>query len=56
MPGKALMKLAGKPMLAHVIERAQAIGWPVMVATSTEKGDDKIAKLATKCGARVHRG
>ena len=56
LPGKALMKLAGKPMLAHVIERAVAIGWPVMVATSTEKQDDKIAKLATKCGVKVHRG
>lgn len=56
LPGKALRKINGKPILHHVIERAQAIGWPVMVATSVNKRDDGIVKLATKLGVGVFRG
>lgn len=49
-PGKPLALLAGRPMIAHVIERAQAanIG-PVFVATDASE----IAKVATAAGAQV---
>ncbi len=49
-PGKPLAELAGKPMLAHVIARAQAaaIG-ELFVATD----DARIAQLAESCGVRA---
>lgn len=49
-PGKPLALLAGRPMIAHVIERAQAadIG-PVFVATD----DADIAEAAMAAGAEV---
>lgn len=56
LPGKALRKIGKRPMLAHVIERAKAIGFPVVVATSINKRDDAIAKFAKKLGVDVYRG
>ncbi|RMG92405.1 MAG: 3-deoxy-manno-octulosonate cytidylyltransferase [Zetaproteobacteria bacterium] len=49
-PGKPLVELAGKPMLAHVIERAKAaeLG-SVFVATD----DEEIARVAEKYGANA---
>ena len=49
-PGKPLAELAGRPMIAHVIERAQkaAIGH-VFVATD----DERIADVAQRAGAEV---
>ncbi len=47
-PGKPLATLAGRPMIAHVIERALAAGiGPVFVATD----DERIAEAASKAGA-----
>lgn len=49
-PGKPLAMLAGKPMIAHVIERAKAASvGDVYVATD----DDRIAATARDCGALV---
>lgn len=50
LPGKPLAELDGKPMLAHVIERARAaeLG-PVFVATDNEE----IARVAERHGAGV---
>ncbi len=56
MKGKALKPLAGRPMIEHVLERAAAIGFPVVLATSNSKGDDRLAKLGKKCGVGVFRG
>ena len=49
-PGKPLVTLAGRPLIAHVIERALAaeLG-PVIVATD----DARIAEAATQHGAAV---
>jgi 3-deoxy-manno-octulosonate cytidylyltransferase (CMP-KDO synthetase) len=49
-PGKPLAKLAGRPMLVHVIEKALAaeVG-EVLVATD----DARIAEVATQAGVRV---
>lgn len=58
LPNKALRKIAGRPMLAHVIERAQAysVRGPVIVATSVNSKDDGIAKLCKKEGVGCFRG
>jgi len=49
-PGKPLAELAGKPMLAHVIERSLAAGLgEVIVATD----DERIAEAAKHAGAAI---
>lgn len=49
-PGKPLAQLAGRPMIEHVIEKAQASGLgPVFVATD----DRRIADAASAAGAMV---
>jgi len=57
-PGKVLAQLAGKPMIAHVLERcAAAFGKPaVILLTSLEPGDDPIAEHAEQSGFTVFRG
>lgn len=57
-PGKVLADLCGKPMLAHVIERASVAETldDVVVATTVEPGDDIVASLAGEYGALVTRG
>ncbi|HQU34571.1 MAG TPA: NTP transferase domain-containing protein, partial [Thermoanaerobaculaceae bacterium] len=49
-PGKPLAPIAGKPMVAHVVERAVDAGCfdDVIVATD----DERIAKAAAAAGAR----
>lgn len=50
LPGKALLDIAGKPMLQHVYERAVASGAEsVVIATD----DEKIKKAAEHFGATV---
>lgn len=57
-PGKVLAPLAGRPMLAHVLERCgQAFGADrVVLATSREPSDDALAQCAESLGYRVFRG
>lgn len=58
LPGKVLRDLGGRPVLAWVIAAAQAsrVCAEVVVATTTDPGDDAVASLATALGARVVRG
>ena len=56
LPGKVLMDFGGRPLLAHIIERAQALDYPVIVATSDHAGDSAIVEMATACGAAAFRG
>ena len=56
LPGKVLMDFGGRPLLAHIIERARALGQPVIVATSERPEDAAVADLALTCGARAFRG
>ena len=53
LPGKVLMDLAGRPMLAHVIHRAAAIHGvdQVVVATTTAPQDQPILRQAPRWGA-----
>jgi spore coat polysaccharide biosynthesis protein SpsF (cytidylyltransferase family) len=58
LPNKVLLKLAGKSVLEHVVDRvsaAKTVG-EVIVATTTEPRDRKIVELAKKKGFRVFRG
>jgi len=58
LPGKMLRPIAGRPMLARVIERCAAarLASKVIVATSTHAEDDALAALAHGCGASTFRG
>lgn len=50
-PGKPLAMLAGRPMIAHVIARAQAAATITHVVVATD--DDRIARAAEDAGAEV---
>lgn len=58
LPGKALADLAGRPMLAHVAERAAAIPriTSVVLATTVSPADDQMEVFARAAGLRCVRG
>ena len=56
LPGKVLMDFGGRPLLAHIIARAQALKNPVIVATSDGSEDDEVAEAAQRHGALAFRG
>ena len=58
LAGKVLLKVCGKPLLQHQIERVQrstAIGG-LVVATSTDASDDAIESLCRALGVAAYRG
>lgn len=58
LPGKVLLKLQGKSVLEHVIERVKQATLidEIIVATTTLPEDDVLAAKAMRYGVRVHRG
>lgn len=58
LPGKTMADIVGKPMLAHVVERASMIPGVDMVgiATTTNPADDVIVGFAEERGLPVLRG
>lgn len=58
LPGKVLRPLAGRPMIAWLVERLRAAREPeaVVIATSVELRDDLIAAFATAAGVPCIRG
>ncbi len=58
LPKKVLLPLAGKPVLAHVIERLQHCEMlnKIVVATSTDLSDDAIAKWCLQNNINYYRG
>jgi spore coat polysaccharide biosynthesis protein SpsF (cytidylyltransferase family) len=58
LPGKMLMPLAGRPLLAHVLDRLEAAAQvdTLAVATSSDPSDDPIAEFCARRGAYCHRG
>ena len=58
LPGKVLKDIAGKPMLVHVIERAQKSRQisQVVVATTTDPSDDPIETFCRQRGYAFYRG
>lgn len=58
LPGKALMKIDGKPVLMYIIERLTQIlqKKDIIIATSDEPTDDVIEQFALKNGVDCFRG
>ncbi len=58
LPGKILLDIAGKPMLAHVVERARQAKTvdQVVVATTTQPEDDAVEAYCRQNGIAVFRG
>lgn len=56
LPGKALMTVGGMPLIELVARRASRTGFGVVVATSVESYDDRIAAQLEPTGIRVIRG
>jgi spore coat polysaccharide biosynthesis protein SpsF (cytidylyltransferase family) len=58
LPGKALADIAGRPMLAHVAERAAAIPGiaAVVIATTVSPADEPLAAFACRAGLHSIRG
>ncbi|HMR48930.1 MAG TPA: NTP transferase domain-containing protein [Arachnia sp.] len=56
LPGKALMTVAGMPLIELVARRASRTGFEVVVATSVEHYDDLIAQHLARVGIPVVRG
>lgn len=52
-PGKVLALLLGRPMIAHVVERARAANIPAAVIVATD--DARIEEAAIAAGAEVRR-
>jgi spore coat polysaccharide biosynthesis protein SpsF len=58
LPGKVMKRLAGKPMIWHIVQRAKACHLvdEVVVATSSESSDDMLAEFCMKSKIKYHRG
>lgn len=58
LPGKMLMPLAGRPLLAWILEgaRASRLAQEVVLCTSTRPENDPLAALAASLGVAVFRG
>jgi spore coat polysaccharide biosynthesis protein SpsF len=55
-PGKALVPLAGRPLLLVLLERMRATGLEVALATSSKPENDPLAELAKSADVPVFRG
>jgi spore coat polysaccharide biosynthesis protein SpsF (cytidylyltransferase family) len=57
-PGKALLDIAGRPMVAHVVDRALAIDGVhgVVLATTVDPADDALADFARRHDIPCTRG
>lgn len=58
LPGKVLLDIAGRPMLAHVAARTQLASClsDVLIATTTATDDDAIVELARSLEVPIYRG
>jgi spore coat polysaccharide biosynthesis protein SpsF (cytidylyltransferase family) len=56
LPGKVLADVAGRPLLAFLLERLAALPWDRVVATSDLRRDNAVADAATAAGVAVVRG
>ena len=56
LPAKAMLPLAGRPLLGRVLDRARRARFPVIVATSDRTLDDPIAAFAAAEGLACFRG
>ena len=54
--GPILTEFGGRTLLEHHLDRLEATGLPVLVATSTAGADDPVTEIASARGLDVHRG
>ena len=58
LPGKVLLPILGKPMLAHMVERLKRARTldEIVIATTEKRADDAVALFGKNMGAHVFRG
>ncbi len=58
LPGKVMLPAAGKPLLAHLVERMKRSRHAdtVVIATTINRQDAPIIELAAKLGVKAYRG
>ena len=56
LPGKIFEDISGKPMLHRIIERVRSPRYDVVVATSSQPSDDRVAELCVSLGVVCFRG
>ncbi|MCU0322710.1 MAG: hypothetical protein MUE72_09855 [Chitinophagaceae bacterium] len=56
LPGKALIKLGGIPLIERVLKRASICGLPIGLATSNHYSDDVLCEFVHHLGFKVFRG
>lgn len=58
LPGKVLIEAAGKPMLAHMVERLRRVPQldDIIIATTVNAADDPVVELAEQLGVSSYRG
>jgi spore coat polysaccharide biosynthesis protein SpsF len=56
LPGKILMPLGQDTVLGHHLTRLKKTGWPVCIATTTNKADDPLMDLADRYEVDIVRG
>ncbi|MCI8799440.1 MAG: hypothetical protein HFH88_06450 [Lachnospiraceae bacterium] len=58
LPNKTMKKILGKPVLEHIIYRAQqTTAFDGIIVCTTQRGvDDQVEQLARACGVEVFRG
>lgn len=56
LPGKVLLDVDGKSMLQYHVDRINATGFKVIVATTTESSDDQVVAACEKMDIAVFRG
>ena len=57
-PGKALVPLAGKPVIEHVLDRVAKAGYldQIVLCTTRDHSDDPLAWFAERFDLKVYRG
>lgn len=57
LPGKAMERLAGRPIITHCFDRLRAadVG-PLILATTTDRQDDVLVRVAEAADVKVVRG
>lgn len=58
LPGKSMLPLAGRPLVARVLERVKRcrVVDDIVLATTRKGEDDPLVDVAGECGLRVFRG
>ncbi len=61
LPGKAIVEVAGKPLVCHLLDRVFACKHitdkrDVIVCTTEDVSDDKLGQIVTSYGASIFRG